>query len=619
MKKERSRIELNCDILVAGGGAAGVPCALAAARNGARVILIQDRPVLGGNASSEVRMHIVGANGTGRFDRGEELVTEARESGIIEEIRLENCVRNPQRSASMFDLILYDLCRTEPNLELILNTSISGAEIAEDGSIFAALAERPSTEDSFRVKAKTFIDCTGDGRLGYEADAPFIEGRESCETFGETLAQAVSDKKRLGSTILLTAKKYSEAMPFQAPEWARHFLEEDLELRLYANPGEEDFSHEYGYWWAEWGGELDTIQDNEKIRDELLSVTLGIWDHVKNSEGDPFDASHWALDWIGFLPGKRESRRFIGQHILSEKDLMASREFPDAIAYGGWSIDLHPPEGVDAPKLEPCVQHPLPYLFDIPLRSCVSRDISNLMFAGRNHSASHVAFASTRVMATCAAMGQGVGTAAALGIEKGIPPKDLSDHSGLIQRQLLKDDGYLIGRADAGNCPLVSKAEICASSETEGGEAANVNSGQNRTVVGELGAPRGREVPGLHRWISVGLPAWLQFDWNDPVEISGIQLILDTGLHRHLTLSHHDGYTESKMLWGKPQPETVKAYSVEGMNAEGEWETLVDVTENYQRLRRHVFVKRFQLIAVRITVSETNGIDQARIVGARFD
>src|SRR3990170_4065600 len=103
--------ELDCDVLVAGGGAAGVPCALAAARSCAKVVLCQDRPVLGGNASSEVRMHIVGANGTGSFDRGCELETEAREGGIIEEIRLEACVRNPQRSASMLDLILYDLCR----------------------------------------------------------------------------------------------------------------------------------------------------------------------------------------------------------------------------------------------------------------------------------------------------------------------------------------------------------------------------------------------------------------------------------------------------------------------------------------------------------------------------
>lgn len=610
--------DLECDILVAGGGAAGVPCALAAARSGAKVILVQDRPVLGGNASSEIRMHIVGANGTGKFDRGRELVTEARETGIIEEIRLENCVRNPQRSASVFDLILYDLCRSEPNLTLMLNTTVCGATSGPDKAITSVSAERPSTEDSFRIMAKTYIDCTGDGRLGMEAGAPFMEGREDQEAFGESLGLEQADKKRLGSTILLTARKHGRPMPFQAPEWAREFTKEDLKLRLYANPGEEEFSHEYGYWWAEWGGELDTIRNNEEIREELLAIALGIWNHVKNAEGDPFDASHWALDWIGFVPGKRESRRFIGQHVLSETDLMTSRPFPDAIAYGGWSIDLHPPEGVDAPDLEPCIQHPVPHLFDIPLRSCVSRDIPNLMFAGRNHSATHVAFASTRVMATCAAMGQGVGTAAALGIAENILPCDLADQSGKIQDALLKDDAFLIGQTETGKCPIAARAFISASSEKENGEAVNVISGQTRTAGGEWGAPLEREVPGSHRWISSSLPAWIQFEWDEAVSLTGIQLVFDTGLHRHLTLSHHDGYTDSKMIWGKPQPETVKAYRIEWQDDLGQWRLLGEEKDNYQRLRRHRFSDTETVEKLRVLVTETNGIEEARICGVRF-
>lgn len=153
---------MECDLLVAGGGMSGVCCALAAARLGARVILVQDRPVLGGNASSEIRMHMVGATG---LHAGLPLALEPREGGLIEEIRLELAVRNPQRSPAVADLILYELCRAEPNLTLLLNTTVTGARV-EHGRITEVTAERPSTEDRFTLAASMFADCTGDGRLG---------------------------------------------------------------------------------------------------------------------------------------------------------------------------------------------------------------------------------------------------------------------------------------------------------------------------------------------------------------------------------------------------------------------------------------------------------------------
>lgn len=618
--------ELSCDILIAGGGAAGVPCALAAARCGAKVILCQDRPVLGGNASSEVRMHIVGANGTGSSERGSELETEAREGGIIEEIRLENSVRNPQRSASVFDLILYDKCREEENLTLLLNTTLTAVQM-NGNHIEFAVAERQSTEDRFHIHAKVFIDCTGDGRLGAEAGATFTESREDREQFGETLALSESDQHRLGSTILIQARKHNQSMPYRAPRWARSFSKQDLRLRLYATPGDEEPTHEYGYWWAEWGGTLDTIKDNELIRDELLAVALGIWDHVKNGPSeednsvDLFDASHWALEWIGFLPGKRESRRFIGQHILTERDILESREFHDAIAYGGWSLDLHPPEGIDAPDEPPCRQHPVPYLYDIPLRCCVARDVSNLMFAGRNLSATHVAFSSTRVMATCAVVGQGIGTAAAHAVQHDLSVDNLAeDESAMraIQQRLLRDDAYLINLCNHDSDDIAKLAKITVSSKISGGEAINVVSASTRSVHGERGAPPSRRTIGKHRWMSdpaAGFPAWLQLEWEEPVKISEVQLIFDTGLHRHLTLSHHDGYT-SKMQWGHPQPETIRDYTLEVYDGR-QWSTIHQVTENYQRMRRHRFDIPSEVTRLRIQVTQTNGLDHSRIAELR--
>lgn len=600
---------LECDLLVAGGGITGVCCALAAARLGARVILCQDRSVLGGNASSEVRMHIVGATG---LDGGEAVQDELREGGIIEELRLDLAVQNPQRSPALMDLLLYDKCRREPNLTLYLNTTVVSA-VVENEIIREVRAERPSTEDAFIIRAKTFVDCTGDGRLGIEAGAPFMRGRESKAQFGESLAQDEADTKTLGSSIMFQARKHDRPMPFAAPPWARRFTADDFKLRPYGQSG-FDLGLEYGYWWIEWGGCLDTLKDNEHIRDELLAITLGVWDFVKNHSD--IDASHWALEWIGFVPGKRESRRFIGQHILTEGDLLTSRTFPDAIAYGGWPIDTHPPEGVDAPHLPPCTQHHLPYLYDIPLRCCVSTGHRNLMFAGRNLSATHISFASTRVMATCAVVGQGVGTAAALALRQNVLSADIAGNEAIvhaIQQQLLRDDCYLIGISNNDLRDLVrTAATITASSLQDEANPEYIRSGQTR-IVTKL--PPDRQQPGLHRWMSSELPATLDIRWNAPVSLREIVLVFDTGLHRLLTLSQADGYTQ-KMLWGRPQPETVRDYELSVETPTG-WQTVASIQNNHQRLRRHFLRETMITTALRIHITATNGLDHARVVEVR--
>jgi hypothetical protein len=606
--------ELTCDVLVAGGGPAGVPCALAAARNGAKVILCQNRHVLGGNASSEVRMHIVGADASGSRGHNRPLATETREGGIIEEIRLDAAMRNPQRSASMLDLTFYEMCRAEKNLTLMLNTEVVGVE--KDGAqITKAIALRQSTEDQFVITASIFIDCTGDGRLGAEAGAPFRRGREAKDEFEESRAQDVADKKSLGSTLLFQARKYDKPMPFVAPPWVRKFTEDDLKLRPHASPG-VDRGLEYGYWWVEWGGNLDTIKDNEIIRDELLAIMLGVWNHIKN-DGD-HGAENWALTWFSFLPGKRESRRFIGQHILSENDIWEGRPFDDAIAFGGWSLDTHPPDGVDAKDEPPCNQPQVPYIYDIPLSCCVSRDIPNLMFAGRNLSATHIGFSSTRVMATCAVVGQGAGTAAAYAIKHNISPHALSGSSNAmkaIQQMLLRDDAYLIGVYNEDELDVAQKATVTASSERKGGEATHVLSGQTRAVDGELGGPPDRIKKGTHRWMSQALPATLELRWDTPITPKRVHLIFDTGMHRPLTLSHSDAFV-NRMQWGQPQEETVRDYIIEG-EINGSWQALDERTGNYLRRVEHVINDAPSVTALRIKVTASNGLDHARICEVR--
>ncbi len=614
--------EMYCDLLVAGGGPAGISCALAAARCGASVILCQDRSVLGGNASSEVRMHIVGANG---MTEGLPLQCEAREGGIVEEIRLHQCVRNPQRSPSMMDLGLYDLCRQESNLTLLLNTTVTQANV-KNKRIQSITAERPSTNDCFQIKASIYADCTGDSALGYAAGAGYSMGRESQDEHSEKLAPQKADRKTLGSTLLFQARRHPKPMPFSPPKWARKFSAESLRHRPFGQPG-LDLNLEYGFWWLEWGGECDTIKDNEIIRDELLAALMGVWDFIKNHSD--VNAENWALEWCGFLPGKRESRRLHGLHMLTEGDLVQSRAFPDAIATGGWPIDTHPPGGIDAVDEPPCTQTPLPYLYDIPLRSCIASGIENLMFAGRNISATHIAFASTRVMATCAAIGQGVGTAAAYTIAKSKPLHHIPGDPKAcfqIRQQLLRDDALLLGCPNEDPRDLAPKASIRASSELPEGAAASVVDGWTRSLRSPsedrsqhpIGAPPDRFPDATHRWMSdpaQGLPAWVSFSWNEAVNVGRIELFFDTGMHRLLTLSMADGYT-SRMHWGSPQPETVRDYTIEA-EVNGEWKTLLEENANYQRHRIHSLGSPILTRRIRLLVTQTNGIDHARLFEIR--
>ena len=594
---------LHTDLFIAGGGMAGVAAALAAARNGAKVVLCQDRPVLGGNASSEVRMHVLGA-----CPRGKALETEARETGIIEEIMLECAVRNPQRSANMLDLILYEKCREEDNLTLLLNTTVVGVEV-EDDRLISAYATRESTEDHFEIYADIFADCTGDGRLGFEAGALFTTGRESSEEYGEPAAEDNRDAYRLGSSLLFTTRDMGKPMPFIPPKWVRSFTEEDLKYRRHN-------TWEYGYWWVEFGGQMDTIKDNETIRDELLAIMLGVWDHIKNSGHHP-ESANWALDWFGFLPGKRESRRFVGLHVLTQHDLEQAADFADVIAYGGWSMDTHPPAGIDAKSQKPCNQPYTPYMYGIPVRSLISKNRKNLMFAGRNMSATHIAFSSTRVMATCAVMGEGLGTFAAAAIQRN-NGSDLhqawQDQAiiGQAQRQLLCQGAYLPGKRweDRG---LMTTATAAASSEQTNGLAASAIDGHSRSVHGEKGVRPELTVAGSHRWMSDPSDAepWLELRWQVPVDIRRITLVFDTGLHRFLTLTHSDA-TFKAMKWGA-QPETVKDFAIVAEDGDGRVCEVARIADNYQR-QVQVDCSLISVKRLRVIVLATNGLDHARIV-----
>jgi hypothetical protein len=582
-------VDLDTDVLVAGGGLAGVCAAISAARHGARVVLVQDRSRLGGNSSSEVKMHVVGAN-------NHKARPGWRESGLIEEFRLDDAVNNPQRSFEMWDLLLYDKVMSEPNITLLLETALYAVEMSGD-SVTRVMARCDKSEHLYRIKAKMFCDCTGDSRLGLETGALYRVGRETRTEFNETLAPEKADTETLGSSILFTSRLYHRPMPFTPPKWARKVTKEQLVHRKID-------SWEYGYWWIEWGGDLDIIGDNEKIRFELLSIVLGVWDFIKNSGEHP-DSSYYAMDWVGMMPGKRGSRRLEGDHILTQNDLLHGK-FEDAVAIGGWPMDDHPPSGFDKPDMAPNVAIKTPEVYDIPLRTMYSKNVKNLFMAGRNISATHVAFTSARVMATCAVIGQAVGTAAAQCVERGILPRELAttpQHLTRLRQSLIRDDQTIKGVA--GNDPddHAKTAKVTASTEIGPAKASLIHDGFVRDIPDAKGNP-----VEFHHWAGE-MPAWIQLDWDRPRRIREVQITFDSGFQRELILSASD--TQVINTVRAPQPETVRDYSV---TADGK--VVATVTKNHQRVNRLRF-DPVETKSIRVAVTATNGLEQARIFEIR--
>ena len=408
---------------VIGGGLAGMCAAIAAARHGVKTLIMQERPVFGGNASGEIRMWVCGS-------------PHQLETGLIEEFRLENLYRNTYVNFSVWDSILFEKVRIQENLTSLLNCSCLSAEM--DGpKIRSVTGWQMTTQQFHKVEADYFADCSGDSVLAPLTGAEFRLGREAESEFGESLAQKAPDRKTMGLSCLIQARETSSPKKFIPPSWAYCYPDDtQLSHRGHRIAGTQNF------WWMELGGEQDSIHDTEEIRDDLLKTAFGIWDHIKN-HGD-HGADNWELDWFGFLPGKRESRRYVGDYILHQADVQSGGHFDDTVAYGGWPIDDHHPGGLrynGPPNINIVPKEP----YGIPLRCLYSKNIENLWFAGRNISTTHTGLSSTRVMATCATLGQAVGCAVGAAVMNGnlSPRETASNHIREIQDLLMDDDCWL--------------------------------------------------------------------------------------------------------------------------------------------------------------------------------
>ncbi len=447
--------KIEADLIVTGGGLSGVCCAITAARQGRQVVLVQDRPVLGGNSSSEVRLWILGATShMGNNNRW------AREGGVVDEVLVENTYRNPEGNPVIFDTILLDKVVSEANITLLLNTTVYEVEKKDAVTIQSVKAFCSQNQTEYVLSAPLFCDASGDGVVGFLAGAAFRMGAESKEEFGEKFAPTEEYGELLGHTLYFYSKDTGRPVNFIPPSFA---LQDITEIPRFKSFNAKDFGCKL--WWIEYGGRLDTVHDTEKIKWELWKVVYGVWNYIKNSGNFP-EAANLTLEWVGTIPGKRESRRFEGDYMMIQQDIVEQREHPDAVAFGGWSIDLHPADGVFSEK-PGCNQWHSKGVYQIPYRSLYSKNITNLFLGGRLISASHVAFGSTRVMATAAYASQAVGMAAALCKERNILPAAVVTQQYItqLQQRLLKSGQYIPGMSLTDQEDLVQLANITASSE----------------------------------------------------------------------------------------------------------------------------------------------------------
>lgn len=569
------RVRHDFDVCIIGGGMAGLCAAIASARHGAKTCLVHDRPVLGGNASSEVRMWICGSH-----------EKNLKETGILEEIQLENYRRNPSLNYSVWDSVLYGKAFFEPNLTTFLNTTVNDAKMK--GDAIESIAGWTLTSQTWQdIFAKQFIDCSGDGILGGITPAEFNTGRESREAFNEDIQPAHADQKTMGNSLLIQLRKTNEPQPFVPPKWAYKFTSaSDI-------PGRMNGVQGTNFWWIELGGLNDTIRDAETIRDELMRTVYGLWDYIKNNAIEKEDATNWAIEWIGSLPGKRENRRFVGDHVLTQNDIRNEGKFDDVVCHGGWPMDDHHPAGLLYPG-PPTVFHPAPACYGIPLRCLYSRNISNMLFAGRNISVTHAALSSTRVMATTSLLGQAAGTAASLAVKHNTTPRSMASGPLLAElQQALMDDDMLLPFKQRVASDLAKAATLSA------GDDGSVNmliDGHDRDTRDEN-----------HAWVgAVETP--VEFRWKDAVKVGGVRLVFDSNLANNKRQPCSYPQKGNRCL----MPGTlVKHFVIEAQNKDGGWSVVHEEPENSLRLYRVKLDVHTQ--AIRLIVKSTWGDEQVRL------
>ena len=588
----------HADLCVVGGGMAGICCAIAAARHGANVVLMQERPMLGGNASSENRMWVCGAKGENN-----------RETGIIEEIMLENLYRNPTKNFYIWDSILLDFVKREERITLFLNTACMDSRVEEGDfahgrtrRLVSVKGYQMTTQTFIEVHASLFADCSGDSILAPLSGAEFDYGREAGSEYGEDTAVTARDKMVMGMSCLIQGRETDRPVPFIPSERITRLTDEDVARRPM-----DIYNTSENFWYLELGGAEDTIYGAEKTKDKLIPLALGAWDYIKNS--GKYDSKNWELEFLGFLPAKRESRRMRGEYVVTSKDITEGKIFPDTVAFGGWPLDDHFPAGYYH-KGEPnrYIDTPAPY--PLPYRCLYSKNVDNLFFAGRNISMTHMAMSSIRVMATCALLGQAVGCAASIAAKYKVSPHDVYlSHLSELQQALMKDDCFL---------PHFKRefSDGCLRANLVGAEGS-IRSGEDRAnrIYGTSAAGCA---------VAHGSPVIYELPYGETVR--SVHIVFDSDLDR-VTLPgdkcERTHATRANILLDSPvmhMPKTLCRAFTLSAEAEGEETVLLSVDNNIKRAYHLALPEGKRLRKLKLTLtSNWGGTDTTNLISFDFN
>jgi len=412
------------DLVVIGGGMAGTCAAISAARLGLKVALVQDRPVLGGNNSSEVRVHLGGRINLEPYPNLGNLVNEIGPSKEGNARPYENYEDDKK----------LDAVRSEKNISLFLNCRANKVNM-KDARIESIQATNTETGQKLLFSAPLFSDCTGDATIGVLAGAKTMTGRENSKAFGETTAPEEADNLTMGSSVQWFAEDKSKTIPFPDIKWGISWDEDKAENLI------------RGDWNWETGMGIDQVSEFERIRDYGLLVVYSNWSFLKNHSIDKGKFEKRQLRWVAYIAGKRESKRLVGDYILRESDLVDHKVYPDGTAPTSWTIDLHYPDPENSKQFpgtefKSIAKHTPILPYPIPFRCLYSVNIPNLMMAGRNISVSHVALGTVRVMRTTGMMGEVIGMAASVCKQHNTDPRGVyTNHLEELKQLMLKGTG----------------------------------------------------------------------------------------------------------------------------------------------------------------------------------